>query len=415
MTRLIKPSRVSGSLRAPSSKSFAIRALAASLLSENHIIIKNPSYCSDVLSAISIIEKLGCVASKSQNGLEISARPERGRSHLLNCGESGLCMRMFSPIVTLFNSAFTLDAEGSLKKRSVSQVSNGLSDLGVECKTNNGFPPIHINGKITNNSITIDGSHTSQFLTGLLMTLPLLNKNSTIVVNNLASKPYIDMTLDLLTDFGIMVKNENYNRFFIAGNQRYSASEYTVPGDYSGASFLLVAGAIAGEISVSGLNPESKQADAVIIDILKNVGASVSICNDTIKVGRNELNGFTYDATDSPDLFPPLVALGVACEGMTTIYGVDRLRDKESSRADVLQREFAKLGAKIDICGNKMNVFSSKIKGGKIDSHNDHRIAMAGALLGLISENGVYIDDSECVKKSYPDFFSDLDEIRHGK
>lgn len=290
-------------------------------------------------------------------------------------------------------------------------IEEALSQLGVKCETSAGFLPLTIRGPLKGGIITIDGSVSSQLLTGLLMALPIATNDTEINVANLKSKPYIDLTLQILKDFGITVDNSDYKIFRIPGKQKFKAREYTIEGDWSGASFLLVAGAINGNITLEGLNISSRQSDMAIMEALKKAGAKLIIEKGSITVSKSELKAFETDATESPDLFPPLVALAAYCKGKTRIKGVSRLIHKESNRASALQEEFGKLGIRITIDDDVMIIEGSKVSGGNVSSHDDHRIAMALAVAALGATGKVAIKDSHSVAKSYPLFFDDLKNL----
>jgi len=279
--------------------------------------------------------------------------------------------------------------------------------------TNDGRPPIELQGRISNGKVDVDGSESSQFLTGMLMALPLCEGDTVIAVQDLKSKPYVRMTLDLLREFGIRVEyDNNLSRFEIAGAQRYTAHTHSVEGDWSGASFLLVAGAIAGRVRVNGLNTKSLQADRSILTALRSAGAKVSLSGRSVIVEKRRLSAFKFDATECPDLFPPLAVLACNCSGTSVISGAGRLAGKESDRALALQAELGKMGADIRVIGDKMLVKGGRMHGGKVDSRNDHRIAMACAIAALNSAEGSAISNEKCVSKSYPQFFKDLRSLQ---
>ena len=403
-TEFIKPSIVEGTVIAPSSKSMMQRAIAVCFLAElfadqdeHQCKIINPSDCDDVITALKIVKSI------------------KDGEKIIDCGEAGLSLRMFAPIAALFEKKFVFTGQGSLLKRPVGMVEQSLNSLGVECKSNNGLLPLEIKGPIKAGKTIVDGSITSQMLTGLLMALPCCDGDSEISVKGLKSKPYVEMTLKLLDDFGIKIENDSFETFKIKGNQKYKIINYVVEGDWSGASFLLVAGAIAGCVKINNLDHHSSfQADKKIIDVLKLCGAGVKIGYDNVEVYKKDLGGFIFDVEDCPDLFPPLVTLACYCNGKSIISGVERLKHKESDRGQTLQAEFTKLGAKIKTLNNKMEIEGNILKGGEINSHNDHRIAMACAIAGLGSKQGVKIHDASCVSKSYPEFFIDLDSIIKG-
>lgn len=410
MERFLEPSRVEGRIKAPSSKSMTQRAIAAAMLAQGQSRIINPSYCDDSLAAMSIAVSLGAKVEPDTDELKITGCGELKETKL-NCGESGLAIRMFSPIAALFPAEITISGGGSLKKRPMSMIEEALSQLGVQCKSSGGFLPLTIHGPIKGGNLEIDGSVSSQLLTGLLMALPLAVKNSVIKVNDLKSKPYIDMTLQILKDFGISIENKDYNNFYIPGNQSFKSRKYSVESDWSGGAFLLVAGAINGHLEIEGLNSVSKQSDMAIISALKKAGALIKIANDKIEISKSDMKGFEFDATESPDLFPPLVALASYCKGETIIKGISRLVFKESNRAVSLKEEFGKMNIRIDLDDDLMKIRGGNVAGARVFSHDDHRIAMAVSIAALGATGIVSVKDSQCVSKSYPGFYDDLRQI----
>ncbi len=410
MKRLVRPSQVKGTLAAPASKSLAQRAIALASLAKGKSEVLHPGKSDDVLAAIDVCKTLGAKIRIDddklliEGGIKAPVKP-------LQCGESGLGIRMFSSIAATLNQPVMLTGNGSITKRPMKIVEESIKALGASCSTQNGFIPITVQGPLKGGVAKINGSLSSQVLTGMLMATPFANANTTILVENLQSKPYIDLTIQTMKAFGVEVDNLDYKEFHIKGKQMYSPTFYSVEGDWSGAAFLLVAGAIAGEVGVSNLNPMSKQADRAIVEALMWAGAKISIQDNLVVAGKGELNAFHFDATHCPDLFPPLVALAAHCKGESRILGASRLRIKESDRAATLQQEFAKLGVTIEIEGELMRVFGGDVKGGKVYSHGDHRIAMACAIAALAADGEVEIDETEAIGKSYPEFFEDLAQL----
>jgi 3-phosphoshikimate 1-carboxyvinyltransferase len=409
MERCVEPSAVKGQIKAPSSKSMTQRAIAAALLADGQSTIFNPSYCDDSLAAMSIACGLGAKLDPKPGELVITGARVL-KEEKLNCGESGLAIRMFSPIAALYPAEITMVGANSLKNRPMGMIEDALSQLGVKCTSSGGFLPLTIQGPLTGGNCDIDGSVSSQLLTGLLVALPLAEKDSVIRVRNLKSKPYIDMTIQLLRTFGITIECTDYEVFRIPGKQEYTPRKYTVESDWSGGAFLLVAGAISGNLLVQGLRTDSKQSDMAVIGALEQAGAKMNIREDQIGISRSKLKAFEFDATESPDLFPPLVALAAYSEGVSTIKGVSRLIYKESDRAKALKEEFGKMNVNIEINGDLMNITGGQPSGARVESHDDHRIAMAVAVAALGASGRVNIRDSQCVAKSYPGFF---DDIRH--
>ena len=410
MERYVDPSALEGTVNAPTSKSMTQRAIAAALLADGESIILNPSYCDDSLAAMSMAVGLGARVEPQVSEMKIVGSAILKESKL-NCGESGLAIRMFSPIAALYQAEITLVGANSLKKRPMFMIEDALNQLGVKCTSTGGFLPLTIQGPLTGGHCEIDGSVSSQLLTGLLMALPLATKNSEIIVRNLKSKPYIDMTIQILKYFGITVENKGYDLFHIPGNQKYIPSRYTVEGDWSAGAFLLVAAAINGQLIINGLSRDSLQSDMSVIKALEKAGARMVFSDNKLEISKSGLKAFDFDATESPDLFPPLVALATYCNGISSIKGVSRLIFKESNRAKTLQEEFAKLKVRIDIRDDTMFITGSQPLAGRVESHDDHRIAMALAIAALGATGRVYIRDSQCVAKSYPGFFDDLRQL----
>ena len=409
--RHVPSGQISGRVEAPSSKSMMQRAVLAASLARGQSTILNPAFCSDALASLRVAESLGAEVKRESSSVTIEGM-RKPRKDLLDCGESGLCFRISCALASLYSDEITVTAQGSLLKREQSMVVNPLRELGVECSSRDAYAPLVIRGPLRGGEIRINASSSSQFLSGLLMALPLCRENSTLKVVDLKSRPYVAMTLELLEEFGIAVDvAPDFSEFRITGGQAYSPCDYTVEGDWSGASFLLVAGALHGEISVGGLKKDSLQADREILSALKDAGADLRWNAEDLEVRKSPLRAFSFDASDSPDLFPPLVALACACEGKSRIKGISRLSGKESNRALTLRSEFEKLGASISLDGDWMEICGGSLRSAGIDSHNDHRIAMACAVAACGIEGGVDIEGEGCVAKSYPDFFEVLESL----
>jgi 3-phosphoshikimate 1-carboxyvinyltransferase len=421
----INPSSISGKVKVPPSKSSMQRACAAALLTPGTTIIDNFGTSNDEQAAINIITKLGASVEKVGANLVVtsndyifrSAFPEKNL--MVNCGESGLSMRMFAPIAALYNFDITFTGEGSILTRPMNFFDEIFPQLGVEINSNHGKLPLTLRGPVKPKNITVDGSLSSQFLTGLLFAFAkACTAPVSIKVKSLSSRPYIDLTLSVLHSFGFQVDNHNYETFTLHPRKplpRHSV-KYTVDGDWSNAAFLLVAGAIAGKVTLSGANLNSSQGDKNIMEALYDCGAEVTLHDGNITVKKNKLSAFNFDATHCPDLFPPLVALASYCKGKSTITGVNRLLFKESNRGLTLRDEFKKMNVDIELNGDVMMVKGSKeVKGAKVSSRNDHRIAMACAVAALGAKGSTMIEHAEAINKSYPGFYKDLKALRENK
>ena len=423
----IHPSRINGTLQAPPSKSCTQRAYAAALLKGGKTIITNYGKSNDDKAALEIIQQLGAIAIIENDQMIIDASNSKFKiqnSKLItsiNCNESGLSLRMFTPIAALLNQEIVITGKGSLLNRPINFFDKILPLLNVQVETKNGTLPIKIKGELQAKNIEIDGSLSSQFLTGLLFAFSFKNVGATITVNNLKSKPYIDLTLQVMQDFGMNIpQNKGYEEFvftqYLTPNIQYpnKPMNYTIEGDWSNAAFLLVAGAIAGDVTVKELNINSTQADKAILEVLKNIGCGITIESSEITISNATLglNAFTFDATDCPDLFPPLVALASCCKGISTIKGITRLQHKESNRAISLQEEFGKMGVTIFLKNDTMLIQGTEeIKAAIVSSHNDHRIAMACTVAALKAKGNTIIENAEAINKSYPNFYEDLKRV----
>ena len=427
MVAIVHPSKLSGSQIAPASKSSMQRACAAALIHIGKTIINNPGHSNDDLAALDVIQKLGAtvIIGKTASGkihtspIEVNSNGVKPIGPSMNCGESGLGIRMFTPIAALSNELISIEGKGSLVKRPMHFFDEILPLVGVKVQSHKGFLPIQIQGPLVPATITIDGSLSSQFLTGMLMAYAATEKQDIeIKVIDLKSKPYIDLTLAVLNAFGWKVEHTNYESFrFLAHAPLQPIIEYTVEGDWSGAAFLLVAGAIAGPIKVKGLQLNSTQADKKIMEALISAKANMIQEVDGILIGpsadnSNNLIAFEFNATDCPDLFPPLVALASVCNGVTKIKGVSRLAHKESDRGLTLQTEFAKMGVQIKLVGDEMLIHGgSLIQSATVFSQHDHRIAMACGVAALVANGPIEITAAEAINKSYTDFFTHLQEL----
>jgi 3-phosphoshikimate 1-carboxyvinyltransferase len=416
----VHTSGISGSVYAPASKSSMQRACAAALVRKGESIIRNPGKSNDDKAGLDVIQTLGAEVYDEEDGsLKIISDGVDPVSSAVNNGEAGLGIRMFTPIVALSKKEMLINGEGSLLTRPMDFFDEVMPQLDVKISSNNGKLPIKLQGPLQPKNIEIDGSLSSQFLTGLLLAYAAVDaKNVTIKVNNLKSKPYVDLTLSVMESFLLKVpENRNYKEFYFDETPvmpNDDVVDYTVEGDWSGGAFLLVAGAVAGNIKVAGLDIASTQADKKILEALENCGAQINIGENEIEISNSSpgLKSFEFDATDCPDLFPPLAALAANCKGTTKITGVHRLTHKESNRALTIQEELGKMNIAVDLNDNMMLIEGTKnIKAATVHSHHDHRIAMMGAVLALTANGETTIEVAEAVNKSYPDFYKHLQQL----
>jgi 3-phosphoshikimate 1-carboxyvinyltransferase len=411
--KYVEAGKIDGRLAAPASKSMAVRAAAAALLTRGKTRIEGWSRCEDAQAALCVARSLGAQVETVDEALVVEGGLNPS-GKTLDCGESGLSLRLFAALAGLCERPLTLTGHGTLTQRPLQMVIQPLRDLGVECTASQGRLPLEVCGPMRGGRVRVDGSVSSQSLTGLLMALPLCAEDSRIQVRDLTSKPYVRMTLELLDRFGVRIQTDPELRWMqIPGGQSYRpGGTYRVPGDWSGAAAVLVAGALCGRVSLTGLSLTSSQADRAVLDALTAAGARVSrdddCADDCVTVERGELRAFTFDLNDCPDLAPALVALASACPGRSELRGASRLAAKESDRASVLVSEFGKLGADVRHAGDSLVIHGGPLRAAEVDSHNDHRIAMACAVGALGAGESVCIRGAGCVAKSYPGFFDDL-------
>lgn len=420
MNKTIFPFNYQGQLNVNSSKSYAQRAFILSLLATNESIIYNSDKSKDVLAIQNCIRQLGAEIIPLEKGLKIIP-PARKKieSVTLNVGESGLALRMLGIVATLFSSKVQLIGEGSILNRSQKQLIEILEQLGFLVSHQNFKLPIQIEGQIKNQNLVIDASEGSQVISGLLISLPLLNKPSKIELKNIASLPYLEMTSSIMANFGISISQEFNKTLSFEGNQTYKPSLYTIEGDWSGAANHLIGAAISGNIKLIGLNSKSKQADALVLSVLQEFGAELKI-NETIEsaeiieVNQKQIKKFfEVNLTNAPDLFPILSILACAAIGKSTLIGTNRLLNKESNRLQAISSMLDSFSVNYEIGDNSISIngTGSIQPTQTINTYNDHRIAMAATIAACLSEKPIELTDPNCVEKSYPNFFKDIEKF----
>ncbi len=411
--KYVKPGNYKGVVTIPSSKSDGQRAILAAALSKGISTIHNLGHSDDELAMLDAVQQLGTEAQKeSDQSWTFRGISEFPKEADLFMRESGLGTRLITGVCAANTGRFTITGSGSILKRAMTFFDTYFPYFGAEIKTNNGYLPFEITRPMQGAQVVIDGSQSSQYVSSLLMALPLLPTESRLEVQHLKSIPYLKMTLNTLAKFGIDVQQQDLKHFIIAGNQKYLSTEYTVEGDWSSASYWLVASALGQRISVRGLDMASFQADKQILKAFEAANCTVVYSDDAIYIQGEKRIAFEFDATHCPDLFPALVTLASLCEGESKILGVSRLANKESNRGKALKMEFAKLGITIHLEGDVMRIEGKKnLLGGEVSSHDDHRIAMCLAIAGLFTESTIAISNPLCVSKSYADFWNDLEGL----
>ena len=420
----IKSSTLNGTIEIPPSKSYSHRAVIAAALtdSENGEISKvdNLKFSVDITTTTEIMENWGARITKGENWLEIMGNNGKviPKDKYTQCNESGSTIRFLIPVGLTNENELIFDGKGKLVDRPLDSYYKIFDKQGLKYETTGNKLPLTVNGKLKAGEYEIDGNISSQFITGLLYALPLLDGDSKLTINkNLESKGYVDLTLEILELAGIEIKNNDYKLFEIKGNQKYKSFNYTVEGDYSQVAFWIVAGIISAnkdnEIKCLHVNKNSLQGDREVIEIVERMGADLEISDDYIVVKPSKTKGTVIDISQCPDIAPILTVLGALSEGETRIINGERLRIKESDRITSIKTELNKLGAKVEEEGDSLIIQGvSTFKGGvEVSAWNDHRIAMSLAIASTRCEDEIVIDEAESVKKSYPHFWNDFEKM----
>lgn len=415
----INPNTLRGTINIPPSKSMSHRAIICASLAKGVSTIHNVAYSKDIIATLEGMKSLGAKVVKEEkdrhNNYSITIEGVKNfklLNNFINANESGSTIRFLIPILMLANEEYTITGEGRLKERPLDTFYNIFKKQGIEYKNENGKLPLTVIGSLKPDIFEIEGDISSQFISGLLFTLPLLGKDSKIVItkSELESKGYIDLTIQMLKRFSIKIVNNDYKEFIIEGNQKYISTEYTVEGDYSQGAFWIVAGLIGDEIVSNNLSIDSLQGDKEVVDIVKRMKGDITIEKRSIVTKNSETCSTVIDASQCPDIIPVLSVLASLSVGKTEIINGKRLRIKESDRITSTRTELSKLGA--DIVETEEGLIingKNYLDGGvEISSWNDHRIAMAMAIASIRCKEKITITGSESVSKSYPNFWEDF-------
>lgn len=432
------PAKLSGKVVLPPSKSMAHRAIICASLADGRSKIKNIDISDDIKSTIEAMKVLGAEIEIAGDDLYIIGLSKENRKvsmdssieidknryieilsdidsiNIVDCNESGSTLRFIIPIFSVLGVPARYIGRGKLGSRPLDTYYDIFKVQGIDYNCSGNGLDLTVIGNLKAGEFHIRGDISSQFISGLLFALPLAKRDSKIVITTeLESRPYLDLTLSVLKEFGIDIQNNSYKEFIIKGNQKYRNCDYTVEGDYSQAAFFMCANALGADIKLLGLKEDSLQGDKVALDILERMGIESKFKNLELKNVGNDLVATTIDASQCPDIIPVIALVASLCKGETIIENAKRLRIKESDRLNSTKEELNKLGADIEVLEDSMRINGvSKLKGGvKVWSHNDHRIAMMLSIASNFCEREIIIEDSECIKKSYPNFYRDLYDL----
>ena len=401
----ITPSSVSGIVTAPPSKSYAHRYIIASFLSKTNGFISNCKPSNDVLATLNALKNLGLDYAFNDNGVEIK-NGTAITNPILDCGESGSTIRFLVPIVSALGVKCKFTGSERLLERPIKELTDCLNANGAD------IDGLNLNGKLTSGNFKINGGISSQFISGLLFALPLLNGDSTLeIVGETVSQNYIDITLDVLKDFNVSV-DKTESGYFVKGNQKYVMPDNAaIEGDYSNAAFLLAMGVLGGNVTVTNLNKNSKQGDKKIVEILKDFGGDIKEVANGYTATKGELNGITVNCEDIPDIVQILSVVAGYAKGVSVFKNVNRLEIKESDRVLGIINNLKNANIKAEYNGKDLTVYGGKVEGGIFSGDNDHRTVMSAVVMATFAKGESVIKGAEAVNKSYPTFFNDFESL----
>jgi 3-phosphoshikimate 1-carboxyvinyltransferase len=406
----VSRSNINGIITPPPSKSYTHRAVAIASLAEGVSYISNPLFSRDTLATINACKILGAEIKKNDNLIIDGKHEFDAGDREINAQNSGTTIRIATAISSLVKEGKTvLTGEASLRKRPMKPLLDALRELGVNCSTNEKPPVIVYGGGIKGGSTTIRGDVSSQFISALLIASIYAKDDVTInVIGEQVSKPYIDATIAVMNRFNVNIKNENYKRYYIK-RQEYKPTNFIIPPDFSSIAILLAIGALLGEVTIKSLDRTLPQADAKIIDILKNMDADIN-ANDSISIREKQLSDIDLDLSNSPDLLPVVAILALKAKHVR-IRGVKHARVKETDRIAIIAKEFSKLGVDVKEYEDGLEINTpSKIKNAVLDAHDDHRLFMVFTIAGMLTSQSI-IDGLESVDVSYPNFIDDIGKL----
>ncbi|MBQ2388812.1 MAG: 3-phosphoshikimate 1-carboxyvinyltransferase [Clostridia bacterium] len=411
MNAIITPKRLSGDITVPSSKSASHRAIICAALAKGKSRIKGVSLSDDILATLGAIKALGASVETDGDDYIITGITEPKKSANVDCGESGSTLRFFIPIAAALGVSTVFEGHGRLIERPLSAITNLLGENGIICRyTSNVNLPLEISGKLGEGRFVISGSVSSQYITGLLFALAYIGKEAEIVISSpLESAGYVDMTVDTLSQFGAKIEKTECG--YLVHPSVLTATDITVEGDWSQAAFFLAAAALGGEIRIHGLNKNSLQGDRDCERIFREIGTKIEWKDGVLYAEKGELMPVSIDASQIPDIIPPIAAVLGQCEGRSTISNAYRLRIKESDRLSAIARGLVMNGISVVEGRDILVIDGERLKGGNIDGFADHRIVMAFSIAAAYAENESIISCAEAVNKSYPKFFEDFASI----
>ena len=410
MNVTISGGAMQGEISSVPSKSAAHRALICAALSDEPTDIYLPISNADIDVTASCLCAMGAEITRNGAYLKVSPIKEVPDFAELDCGESGSTLRFLLPIAAAKLPKTAFFGSGRLPQRPIGELKAAMEKCGAMFSAD--MLPLSVFGKLNAGRYEIEGNVSSQYISGLLMALPLLDGDSSIILKSpLCSEPYVNITLEMLTSFGIEIERRE-DGFYVRGGQVFhSPKAVIVEGDWSAAAFFLTAGAIAGDVTVTNLKIGSEQGDREIVEILRKFGANIEILDSSVRVRKAKLTACDVDVSAIPDLLPILTVLASCADGKTVLFNAQNLRHKESDRLSSSAAMINALGGRAEEYPDRLEITGMGLRGGTIDSFNDHRIAMSAAIAASACSGQTTIIGAQAVKKSYPDFFRDFEKL----
>ncbi|MDY6965341.1 MAG: 3-phosphoshikimate 1-carboxyvinyltransferase [Halobacteriota archaeon] len=411
-----KSENLAGEVKIPASKSHTIRAVVIASLAKGTSRIAGPLNSEDTIVAVNASSALGAKIDIGDDEWIVSGfsgRPRQPKG-TINFENSGTSSRLIMSVIALGGLDVKIDGDASLRKRPMTPLIDALSNLGVTLKSLNddGCLPIRISGRLIGGRTEVD-CRSSQYLSSLLISCPMAEKDTEITVKNLCEKPYVEMTLQWLDEQKIEYENDNFEVFRIRGSQKYLPFEKDIPGDWSSATFPLCAGAITqSDMVLTGVDTNDAQGDKAVVWMLKKMGADIAIEGDKVRIRGRELSGCVFDMGDTPDALPAMAVVGCFASGETWLLNVSQARIKETDRIKIMTEELSRMGADIEEMEDGLIVRESKLSGAKVCGHNDHRVVMALSLAGMIAEGETEIDTAESIDVTYPGYVEAMKNVK---
>jgi len=416
----VRPSKLSGEITAPPSKSYTHRAFMIALLADGESTIRNPLIGYDTMATIEAVKEMGAEVIREDNTWRVrgTGGKIKPRTGLIDARNSGTTIRLMSAIAALSPKPTRLTGDQSVLQRPMGPLIETLGELGAmaRCEGKEGRPPVIVGGGLDGGDVEITGGVSSQFISALLLAAPQAKGDVSITITGeMRSKPYVEITLELLEMAGAKIKHDGrLTKFSIPGGQTLKPINLTIPGDFSSAAFPLGAAALTGStVRVNNLDTKGAQGDKRIVTLLKDFGAEVKVFKDAVEVsGEGDLNGIEADCGDNPDLVPVLAVLGSVADGLTRLTNIPHLRFKETDRLRALATELRRFGADVEELPDELKINGvRKLEGTRVSSYGDHRMAMAFAVAGLVAKGETNVDGAESIPVSYPDFVTDMRKL----